>query len=266
MTGPTGGGTWRIVMSDVLLLDRLPEYIQSSIKSGLDVRVHCPKCDGGQTAELSLSIRSMGEGIVKLSCWRASCNWYATTITDPNAKIHSRKVKEANYYRDPVYGLAGDMLFRQERGHVTRTFTTPKRCMTYKATAAPFLDWWRHDYAGDPRPLVIVEDTLSAARAYGAGFDAVALLGTNISVDDAKEISVYTRDKRNTYLALDRDAFLKALKLASRHAHIIPMKPVCLDKDIKNMDTDKDIQNLFGAQDDRRDSAVGSSTTQETGV
>jgi hypothetical protein len=243
----------------------------------------------------------MGEGVVKLSCWRASCNWYATTITDPNAKIHSRKVKEANYYRDPVYGLAGDMLdklvsdyglspyemakhgwgmsedrltlimsirdpFRQERGHVTRTFTTPKRCMTYKATAAPFLDWWRHDYAGDPRPLVIVEDTLSAARAYGAGFDAVALLGTNISVDDAKEISVYTRDKRNTYLALDRDAFLKALKLASRHAHIIPMKPVCLDKDIKNMDTDKDIQNLFGAQDDRRDGAASRSTTQETGV
>jgi hypothetical protein len=44
------------------------------------------------------------------------------------------------------------------------------------------------------------------------------------------------------------------------------MKPVCLDKDIKNMDTDKDIQNLFGAQDDRRDGAASRSTTQETGV
>jgi len=128
------------------------------------------------------------------------------------------------------------------RGHVTRTFTAPKRCFTYKATAQPWLDWWAAD--AENQPIVVVEDTISACRLAGLGYPSVALLGTSISNPQAQEISKIA-DRRPVYLALDRDAFVKALHLAKRHAHIVQFLPVCLTEDIKNMKDDDDIHKLF---------------------
>ena len=73
-------------MTDVLTLDSLPSYLQDAIARD-SRRTLCPKCGGGQTQELSLSIIPKLAGVLRLSCWRASCDWYALTMTDPDARL-----------------------------------------------------------------------------------------------------------------------------------------------------------------------------------
>lgn len=277
----------------VLLLDRLPGQLQASIQDGQD-RDYCPKCKGGQSRERSLSIRYVDDGIVKLSCWRASCGWYAVSFIRPDARLQSNKVKEARPFKKetfnidnttaeflnhryglkrptyeqhgwketaddlelvmPVLSPTGDL-----RGHLTRTFTTPKRCMTYKCTAQPWLDWWTADAT-----TVIVEDTISACRLRQLGYQAVALSGTNMSNDDAREIAQYAPSR--VYLALDRDAFDKSIEICRRHRHIINMSPVCLDADIKDISGDYEITELFGEPRVGRDTTCGSSVPQQESV
>ncbi|KKL87487.1 hypothetical protein LCGC14_1934180, partial [marine sediment metagenome] len=163
-------------MSEVILLDQLPDYIRERIETGDPGKMRCPRCDGGRSGELSLSVFGVGVGVVRLKCWRASCGWYATTMTDPNAKMSRKAIRPAIVYREPIapiggtpiadrlvgrygldlslvfdhgWGITGDTLvmpilcpYGTTRGHLTRTFDTPKRCMSYKNTAQPWLDWW----------------------------------------------------------------------------------------------------------------------------
>lgn len=259
----------------VIPLDKLPDYIRTCLDAGV-FRTVCPACQGGKQREESLSIRSAGEGMLKISCWRASCGFYAVSFVDPAARWQLSNFKEGrpllhetfpidadleailvNDYglRPPVYLQhgwkqlrAGDLVMpvmspvRLTRGHMTRTFDETKRVSSYKETSQPWIDWW---YSPMPsKAIVIVEDQLSACRLAGLDYTAVALLGTNMSTEDAQEISA-TAQQRPVYLALDRDAFQKSLTLARRHAHILPMRPVCLDKDIKNIHTDAEINRLF---------------------
>jgi hypothetical protein len=263
-------------MQAVLLKD-LPEYLRFVVEQPtMGSKTVCPKCDGGRSGELSLSVNEGEDGIVWLRCWRASCGWRSLTLTDPTATVERRPMKKVTVYREPIEPLAYgdlnlrlrkrygiDMVYAQGhgwgaspdgktlimpvrcpyggvRGHVTRTFTDPKRCYTYKATAQPWLDWWGR--VGSP--LIVVEDTISACRLAGLGYRTVALLGTSISNPQAKEIAT-AADRCPVYLALDRDAFVKSLDHAKRHAHIVQFLPVCLTEDIKNMKDDDDIHKLF---------------------
>ena len=262
--------------TEVILLDQLPDYIRARIESGDPGKMRCPRCDGGRSNELSLSVFGVGVGVVRLKCWRATCGWYATTMTDPSAKMSRKTVRQAMVYRESIgpvggthiadvlvtkYGLDLSIVFDHSwgitndtlvmpvldpyggvRGHVTRTFDKSKRCMTYKATAQPWLDWWPGD--AEHKPLVIVEDTFSACRLAGLGYPSVALLGTGISVEQAQEIAEVSGTLL-MFLALDRDAFTKAIQHAIRHAHIVIMRPVCLTEDVKNIKEDRDIHKLF---------------------
>jgi hypothetical protein len=238
--------------------------------------------------------------MLKLSCWRASCGFYAVSFVDPAARLQFKKLKEGRphvYATERIdgelaallsieYGLSptvfdqqggwtmeqntGDLVMPVHspggltRGHMTRTFTEPKRCMSYKTTTQPWLDWWNGDLG---TPIVVVEDQLSACRLAAMGYRAVALLGTSISADDAREIAGQVRRRENdVWLALDRDAYLKSLKLVRRHAHIVKFKPVCLDADIKNMNSDAEICALFGDEYVRRDYADSSDSGQQASV
>ncbi len=266
-------------MPDMLTVDRLPDYLQEALRnhSGREV---CPKCDGGSTREESLSIRPLDDGVIhKLSCWRATCGWYAY-VGGVGAKAVTKNVKTGSVYREetwPIdvlvetrlgqaYGLKRSVYsmhgwtqdavgrtlimpvrdpYGRTRGHVTRTFDIPKRCYTYKATSQPWLDWWFDK--DNPVPVVIVEDALSACRLQGCGFNAVALLGTSMTTEQAQEIAAVA-DDRLVHLALDRDAFEKSTRLYRRHSHILKLDGGihCLKVDIKNMESDDVIQELFG--------------------
>jgi DNA primase len=242
-------------------------------------RALCPRCAGGTSGEHSLSIRYAEDGVISLKCFRATCGFFGFTLLDPNAEFSRKRVKQATPYREPTrpldknvqatlsvdFGLDFGEAQRHGwrltedrrtlvlpirdpyggvRGHITRTlYETPKRVYTYKATAQPWLDWWFEPM--NSAPVVVVEDVLSACRLSGLGYNAVALLGTGMSQDQAKEIQTIA-DGRDVYIALDRDAFEKAIKHKTRHAHILDVTGVvCLTEDIKNMADDDDIRSLF---------------------
>lgn len=276
----------------IITIDSLPDVLQSQIKAGVD-RTVCPACGGGSTHEVSLSIRDVEGGLLKkLSCWRASCGFWGF-VSLPGAAVCTRKMKQAEPFSRPTVDIHGQLADKLEldyglsvrrltlrgwrmedcltptlvipirayngdiRGHITRTFEDPKRVFTFKETARPFVDYWPQMGASK---TVIVEDCLSAARLHQLGYTAVSLMGTNMSVDDAREINFYS--PWPVYLALDRDAFDKSLKLAKRHRHVLNMQPICLDKDIKNMQHDSDILRLFGDADVRRDDARSGSVRE----
>jgi len=264
-----------LVVSEVLLFASLPDYLRDDITAG-NGRCVCPRCGGGTTREPSLDVRQDGIGVLKLKCFRASCSWFAVSVTDPNAKLQQRAIKPPSVYREPTVPIQGNgiTILRNEyqckreaveqhgwrmsehgtefvlpvldpygnvRGHITRTLSKPKRVYTFKATAQPWLDHWRNSGSSS---CVVVEDCISACRLFGLGFNAVALLGTGMTVEQAREIDKYYGSSK-IYLALDNDAFEKSLHMAKRHRHAVKLLPVCLTQDIKNMQHDEDIRRLF---------------------
>ena len=276
----------------VIARDSLPTGIAQAIEAG-DTRKHvCPRCDGGQSRETSLHVRYSDDGVVRLKCYRASCGWFALLLNDGTAEVTRKKLKQGRLYRDPTipidedardllasaYGLHGygdrwrlstdgqtlvlsiRDAYGLERGHQTRTlYLDEKRCFTFKATAQPFLDWWVDRFS--QTPVVVVEDALSACRLSQLGYGSVALLGTGMSNEDAREIKQIAGE-RPIVLALDRDAFDKAVKLAGRHRPVLGnTRVLCLTEDIKNIDHDDDIRELI---DGRKTTARSVSSPEES--
>jgi len=208
-------------------LDALPLPLQSSIAAG-EGYANCPKCDGGSRKRQTLGLTYSDNSVVHLKCFRVTCSYRGLTLTDPNADFSQRKVKQAKPYREPThaldkrarefleanYGIRRDWCYQRlrlnedldtlvisvrdpygrTRGHITRTlYEKEKRVYTYKETDRPFLDYWIEDL--NSAPVVVVEDVLSACRLSGLGYNAVALLGTGLSREDAKEIAYAAGDR-----------------------------------------------------------------------
>lgn len=270
-------------MPTVIPLSKLPDATREAIALRGVSRTTCPRCGGGQSREISLSVRPVDHGLIKLSCWRVSCGWYALVLVDGSSQWEwsARKMPAARVFSDPVYPLAGkirdtlaadyglDVAALDTRGwrmakgdksprlvipiknrmgqcigHLTRTFDKPKIVSTYKNTAGPFLDVW----SLQGTPLVIVEDCISAARVAQCGLSAVALLGTNMSHGDAKELRwIVDMYKHPTvFLALDNDATKKAMQYVSKFAHILPMMHFLpLQHDLKDTPDDDTLRSMF---------------------
>lgn len=78
-----------------------------------------------------------------------------------------------------------------------------------------------------------MEDQVSAIKA-APHYDALALLGTNIS--DSKAEEIVDGKYKHIYLCLDNDATYQAIKLQLEWSKRIPnMRVVGLHKDIKDM-------------------------------
>ena len=112
---------------------------------------------------------------------------------------------------------------------------TQPKAVSYKATDQP---WQAHYAQPSPRGHVIVEDQLSGLRAWQCGYYAVALLGVNLNQDKAAELrSVFSAGA--WLLALDADAYGKALSYARRYSWV---RAVRLEADIKDLKSDAAIQ------------------------
>ena len=233
------------------------ELQEAAVMRGGGNALDCPACAGGRTRERKLSVYVDG-GFYTAKCWRASCGYFAKVPLDPSAKIGTPQFKPRffdgdMYYDDtalskynigvpaleafnvrsvvdkdavymPVYGPAG-----QERGGMLRYFdgTLPK-AVSYKATDQPWQAWHVPGAVDDGHTCVIVEDQLSAMRCWQLGYAAVALLGVNLNSDKAAELQQYASRWK---LALDADAFSKALGYAKKYSWL---QPVRLEKDLKD--------------------------------
>lgn len=208
-------------------------------------RYVCPKCNGGSDSEKCLTLVEGYNGSPAWTCYRATCGYrggFGPTIV-------SQTVKEPRHYTRPYkplsdeqaaiiqsrfglsdgtvdgYSEADDRFIlgvsgpaHQMRGHIAYSLSggKPKSVNYWAKTDEPFNHW-----AMSTRPscVVIVEDWFSAEKVREADAVGVALLGTLVTQSMITDISHAARSwGLPTYLALDRDAFGKALAYKGKYA------------------------------------------------
>lgn len=151
-----------------------------------------------------------------------------------------RRAVEPRYIL-PIYAPNGDV-----RGHVAREGwpgspiradrpPAYKKALTYMCMPnAPVQSFY---YRPDCRPLVLVEDQLSAIKLFSAGYNAVALLGVpndgSIGVDRVREISKLPCSE--VIIALDADATENAFQFVRKYGMAFKkIRVAILEKDIKD--------------------------------
>lgn len=207
----------------------------------------CPVCNGGQSGEHKLRATRTHNGVLFV-CLRASCGWRGFVAIDAEGvskdtppqrksqparpydgqlrfdeqlnRLFLRAYKGFNwdgeyvgsrglYWGDPglvVYhcldfsGLA--------RGHVTRD--AKKVIRTFRSV--PDVTMFSVYRGSARRPWVLVEDCISAMCCASWGYNAVALLGTNVP----DEVIEYLRGEE-VIIYLDSDAQTRALNYANQH-------------------------------------------------
>jgi hypothetical protein len=203
---------------------------------GHNIKRVCPRCRGGLSREESLSLTVTERNEVKWICFRASCEFKGSkahgapvvgapisrkrpvSFTGDLSMLTTAQEKTFHF----MYGLTSSTLKRawvhyaetedrysfavvgptgKVRGTILRSFGVkgPKpKAMTYKTEVEePFIGWY-----GKGRQVVVVEDILSALKVSQAGARGVALNGTHLTLDMAREIADFADPP--VVLALDK--------------------------------------------------------------
>ena len=246
------------------------ELIAQDIEPGTRSRVLCPKCNGGESAETSLSLFRDHSNRIAWKCFRAKCGYsgapkgvsgdssrtsriapkyfthpyeQVTRETPEGAFLYERYgISLANIswsvdvrrYVLPIIGPGGNL-----RGTVAYGFDTNTKAVSYRERVDE--PWMHYTYRpSDATVCVVVEDWFSAQKIYTAGQCAVALLGTILNRERVDEIKQACRGLQ-VILALDLDAYGKSIKYALEYGGEFspPLKVWRLKSDLKYVSTDR---------------------------
>lgn len=173
--------------------------------------------------------------------------FFARFGLDANAKIYARR---DGRYVLPITSQLGRVVGYTLRVPVwggtprcsrARTFTTKAKSLTYMHEAAAVMDFGE---SLDSDQLIIVEDQISRIKLNQHGYNAVALLGTHLSMDKAREIQQFKA--KQVILALDEDATDKAFRVAKKFGLAWgDTRVVMMGQDVKDTDSDE-FNHLFG--------------------
>lgn len=238
----------------------------------------CPACKGGETGEGSLSVTKR-EGVLLWQCHRASCgfkgatgssvrhsgNGYHTRVPETRGAVGREILRSAEAVPpEIVQRLLSDYAInrahisrceigwdtdtsrlalpvqnlRSERLGVVLRALDGRKPKTLNHTEKDAIAWYPNHSAGG---VIIVEDQLSAIRASDF-LTSVALLGTHLNDERAAEIRA--SGLRPVYLALDADAWGKAVKYAVQYRGVFQPQLLRISKDLKNH-TDQELRELF---------------------
>lgn len=232
----------------------------------------CPACDGGSTKEGSLSV-SKREGLLLWQCHRASCGFagasgssgqtYQRTTKPVEVRgavgrqiarecsvvdAQHRELLATKYFitenHIAKFGLGWDddtdrlvlpvQNFRAERLGVTLRSFKGERPKSKSHTEEDALAWYTNPATTS---IIIVEDQLSAIRASDY-LTSVALLGTHLNEERVSEIRNCSSGG-SVYLALDADAWNKAINYAISYRSRLKLQLLKLSKDIKDHDPEE---------------------------
>lgn len=250
-------------------VDAMPDYLRSVLPELEDKRsgLLCPSCSGGASHERSLSMYRIWPHIV-LKCYRAAKCGFTARIPYADGEPTATHLPPANHFRGETcrpgkqlrrylrdrYGIEYEAVERfrlrqvvdmkavylpvfgpngETRGGVVRRFDGwDRKAQSYKTKLGPWMAWYDHAVP-DRVPLVVVEDQLSAIRCWQLGYNAVSLLGTQLSAEKVAELSKYNRYEQPVTLALDGDVWNTACDYARRYAFISDVK--LLHEDLKDI-------------------------------
>ena len=173
-------------------------------------------------------------GIVVPRIWRGDYGMYAMPIMPPTGAERRGVVLRRPWEGSPLYtGTAGG-----------------KKALTYQEKRGPLQAFYRAHGGALYKPLVVVEDQLSAMKVAEVGFHAVALLGVpgetgELGADRVRELSTFQCDE--VIMALDADATARALLFARKWGYSFKKLRVAIlpERDLK--DTPKaEISEILG--------------------
>lgn len=239
----------------------------------------CPACHGGSTGEGSLSVSSR-EGLLLWKCHRSSCGIAGSSAGSGSTNRYSEaKVPDTR-------GVVGRTIERGSSpvGTHARELLASKYCITADHIAKWSLGWddetnrlvipvtdvrserlgvvlrsldgafpkskshtekdaisWFVNHTA--RGVIIVEDQFSAIRASDY-LTSVALLGTHLNEERVREIR--NSGLSPVYLALDNDAFAKAVGYRIKYRGTLNPIVIKLEKDLKD-ESDQGLSDLFAS-------------------
>ena len=239
--------------------------VLATLEDADTVRTTCPFCGGGTSRESSFVATREGDSFF-WKCFRASCGvsgqqgpGKVVRTTQPRKRVikgyegeleplseawclylHKAvgftpwHIEKAGALYAPAehrvaFPIYSPMGFR--RGWMLRSYTLEPKALTFPEKDEPRLSYYRGPRVSDP--LVVVEDIPSAVRA-SKYTNAVALLGTGCTFDDAAEMSAHF-DK--VVWALDKDACNISLKWMFKFGGLFRENSVLmLQEDMKDME------------------------------
>lgn len=190
----------------------------------------------------------------------------ASSLTPYTGSMYPLGLADCDYFwsRYELHGsLAGSLIYRADepryllpimgpdgtrRGLVSRVgwagspiaprYPAYKKALTYMERALPVQAWYRDEAGSNSKPLVLVEDQLSAIKLYSTRqYSSVALLGVpndgNIGADRVREISRHPCSE--VIVALDADATENAFQFVRKYGMCFKrIRVAILEKDIKD--------------------------------
>lgn len=258
------------------------------LPAGGTIRTHCPVCKGGQSKERSFSIYRRECGNLVGVCYRNSCSvgavsmdsaaprrvasvarreynppdsyaltdrlaedlWKMYGLTEQTLKYWGVKAVGPSQILIPLYTQAPCPYEHGYEGVMTRYLGDPPKGEPKAQTYLNARVEQRSAYATltkqrRGRGVVVVEDMFSAMRLHQEGVNSVCLLGTVITERGVQALEWY---RSRVYLALDADATRQSLRTVLRLAGRLDIKPVRLEKDIKDM-TQEELRNFLSVLD-----------------
>lgn len=248
---------------------------------GTSTREICPRCGGGSHKEKSLSLTLSEDGNLLWKCHRASCGdsgkifvWGAIEEGRKAVKKTPRRftgrtehLSEAAYdwfwskyqigrrildewgikfcpeMNRIVYPITGPPNKYRIRGYQAREWADKLdiKVLTYQELVdEPFAHWGYQHTA--KYPIIIVEDVVSALKVEQANLNVLALNGTNLSQKLVREIIDVNRQ---VILALDKDAYSKAVGYAGTYSHLLSLKVWKLEEDLKYVPEQRILEAYF---------------------
>lgn len=227
----------------------------------------CPACKGGDNGEASLSV-TRREGTLLWQCHRASCGFKGasgglrqeagrttTKVPDNRGVVGRTILRESDMVGQQVAELLESKYLinrthlgrceigwdtdsnrlalpvqniRSERLGVVLRALDGRKPKTLNHTEKDAISWYTNHSAPG---VIIVEDQLSAIRASDY-LTSVALLGTHLN--DERVAEIRASGLRPVYLALDADAWGKAVQYAIKYRNELQPRLLRLERDLKD--------------------------------
>lgn len=258
------------------------QLIAEDIEPGTSSRVLCPKCNGGDSQETSLSLFRDHTRQIAWKCFRAKCGYSGnlgrvvggSTKTSTSPKYFtaphvpcSMNTPEGLFLYErfhidlsdvywcyeqkrfvlPVLGPAGN-----RRGTLAYSFEpgAKSKSIPYRERIdEPFIHYTNRTV--QDRHAVIVEDWFSAQKVRDSAAQSIALLGTILNRDRVDELKRVTKGLQ-VILALDSDAYAKSIKYAIDYGGEFdpPLKVWKLKEDLKYVSVERIKRELNGGSGD----------------
>ncbi len=253
---------------------------------GTSMREICPRCGGGTKREKSLSLTLTEDGNLLWKCHRASCNdagklfvwgvigegrkaakkaprlftartehlskavydWFFEKYQIRAGILDEYGIKFCADMNRVVIPITGPPNKYRIRGYLAREWADKLdiKSLTFQELVEEPFAHWGYQFTAK-YPIILVEDIISALKIEQANLNVISLNGTNLSQKLVREIIDVNR---KVIIALDKDAYSKAIGMAGSYSQLLDIKVWKLEEDLKYVPEERILDAYFKGKTD----------------